>query len=191
MKRICVYAASSSKVHQKYLDAASQLGEVLAKNHLTTVYGGGSIGLMGALADTVLQHNGKIVGVIPQFMMELEWGNTRVELIVVSDMTQRKQKFLENIDAVVALPGGTGTLEELSEVISMKKLALFTKPIIIVNTDGFYNHLLAFFNRMVDDQFIHSEHLNVYSVIDSPDQLINAIESAPVWTNDTIEIAGM
>ena len=191
MKRVCVYAASSSKVKDSYYKAALLLGEVLAANNITTVYGGGSIGLMGALAEGVLQNNGKIIGIIPEFMMELEWGNRKVELVVVQDMPQRKQKFLENVDAVIALPGGTGTLEELAEVLSMKKLALFTKPIIIINTDGFYNQLIAFLERMVSDSFMRPEHMQVFTVIDTPDQLLEAFQNAPAWSKDAIEIAGL
>lgn len=185
IKKICVYAASSTKVKPAFFDAAARLGKVLAQQNITTVYGGGSVGLMGSLADSVLQNNGKIIGVIPEFMMAMEWGNTRItELIVVKNMAERKKRFIEDVDAVVALPGSTGTLEELAEVLSMKKLGMFLKPIIILNTNGFFNPLIGFLENMISENFMHECNRNVWTIIDEPEALIDAIYNAPRWTEE-------
>ena len=192
VKRVSVYCASSTQIDTTYLLAAGELGRILSQNCVEVVYGGGSIGSMGALADAVLENNGRLIGVIPKFMMDLEWGNLSVtEMMVVNSMAERKQEFLNNVDAVIALPGGTGTLEELSEVISLKKLGLFTKPIIIINTNGFYNYLLKFLDKMIDDNFIRPEHKRLYSVIDDVSLVLNAIKTAPEWDHNAIKLAAL
>jgi uncharacterized protein (TIGR00730 family) len=191
IKKVCVYCASSTQISEKHINCASKLGEIFSKNNITTVYGGGSVGSMGALATSTLNNGGKIIGVIPQFMMELEWGNPHItQMIVVNTMAERKQKFIEEVDAVVALPGGTGTLEELCETLSLKKLGLFTKPVIIVNTDGFYNPFLDLIDRMIADSFIRPEHKKLYVVIDSPEEVIEAIQNSPVW-NEAAKFAAI
>ena len=192
IKQVCVYCASSTQINPEYLMAASSIGEILAGNNISVIYGGGSVGSMGALADAVIKNNGELIGVIPKFMMELEWGNPSVtEMKIVDSMAQRKQLFIENVDAVIALPGGTGTLEELAEVISLKKLGLFTKPIIIVNTRGFYDSLLQFIEQMVADNFIRAEHKDLYTVISDPENIINAIKNAPIWEGKAIKLAAI
>ena len=192
LKRVSVYCASSTQIDQAYLSAATQVGCILAKHCNEVAYGGGSIGAMGALADAVLKNNGRLVGVIPQFMMDLEWGNPLVsKMIIVDSMAERKQEFLNNADAVIALPGGTGTLEELSEVLSLKKLGLFTKPIIIVNTNGFYNYLLMFLNKMIDDNFIRPEHRQIYTVIEDAKDLLIAIEQSSAWGDSATKLASL
>lgn len=192
ISRVCVYCASSTKVPEVYFRDTATLGQTLARQGVTVVYGGGSVGLMGALADAVLKEKGRIIGVIPEFMMKLEWGNKNAtELIVVEDMAQRKKKFIEDVDAVIALPGGSGTLEELSEVISLKKLGLFRKPIIILNTNGFYDQLIAFLERMIEDHFMHEAHKRLWTVIQEPSQIITAIENSPDWTSDDFKFAAI
>src|SRR5579884_3607112 len=138
--RICVYAASSQQCDPLYHDAAKRLGALLAQAGCTLVYGGGSAGSMGAVANGALAAGGEVVGVIPRFMADLEWGHgglTRLEL--VEDMRERKHRLLTDSDAVVALPGGCGTLEELFEAITLKRLGLYFKPIVLLNTRGYYN----------------------------------------------------
>ena len=192
IKQVCVYCASSTQINPEYLMVASSIGKILAGNNISVIYGGGSVGSMGALADAVIKNNGELIGVIPKFMMELEWGNPSVtEMKIVDSMAQRKQLFIENVDAVIALPGGTGTLEELAEVISLKKLGLFTKPIIIVNTRGFYDSLLQFIEQMVADNFIRAEHKELYTVISDPENIINAIKNAPIWEGKAIKLAAI
>jgi uncharacterized protein (TIGR00730 family) len=190
IKRICIFCASSKQVAKTHLDAASETGKILASHSISVVYGGGLVGSMGSLAASILNYNGKIIGIIPRFMMDLEWGNTNVsELIVVETMAERKNKMLENTDAVVALPGGTGTLDELMEVMALKKLGMYTKPIIILNTDGFYDHLLKFFERMIKDKFIRPEHQRLYEVASKPEEIMIKIKEAPLWDSTAIKIA--
>lgn len=193
VKSVCVYCASSTKISPLYLDTAYELGKILAAMRITVVYGGGSVGSMGALAKGTLSLKGEIIGVIPEFMMKLEWGNPNItRMIVVDTMAERKKMLIDNIDAVVVLPGGTGTLEEVAEVLSLKKLGMFQKPIIFLNTNGFFDHLIAFFNRMSDDNFILKEHNKMYSVVNSPNDVLKAINEAPEWNNGlAMEIAAI
>jgi uncharacterized protein (TIGR00730 family) len=192
LKRVSVYCASSTQIDTQYLNAAAELGVVLVENNVEVVYGGGSVGSMGALADAVIGRSGQLIGVIPKFMMELEWGNPLVsQMIIVESMSERKREFLINVDAVIALPGGTGTLEELSEVISLKKLGLFKKPIVIVNTNGFYDYLLRFLDRMTDDNFIREEHKQLYSVVTGAEEIIFAINNSPDWSDKAIKLAAL
>jgi uncharacterized protein (TIGR00730 family) len=192
LSKVCIFCASSSKVDEKYLEAARTTGKILANQGIKVVYGGGSIGLMGALASSVLENKGEIIGIIPKFMMQLEWGNTNItEMIIVESMAERKNKFIDNVDAVIAMPGGTGTLEELTETISLKKLGLFTKPIIILNIEGFYNHLLLFFDQMIRDNFIRTEHKQLFSVATFPDEIIDLIDKAIIWDKSAIKLAAL
>jgi len=142
-RSVCVYCASSQACDAEYHEVARTLGGLLARAGSTVVYGGGRAGSMGALADGALAAGGHIVGVIPRFMVDLEWGHDDLtELHVVEDMRTRKHEMLTRASAVVALPGGTGTLEELFEAITLKRLGLFLGPIVIVNTRGYYDPLL-------------------------------------------------
>lgn len=159
IKKVCVYCASSDKVDDAYFRGASTLGQLLANNKITTIYGGGSAGLMGRLADSALEHGGQVVGIIPHFMKEVEWQHKHLtELILVEDMHERKRRFLIDVDAVVALPGGCGTFEELMEVITLKRLGVFIKPIIIVNQNGYYDHLVAMLEKAIEEKFMGEQH---------------------------------
>ena len=190
--KICVFAASSSRAPQAYLDAAGELGIILARNNITIVYGGGSVGLMGKLADGALAHKGKVIGIIPQFMVDLEWARPGLtELVIVSDMHERKAKMVEATDAIIALPGGSGTLEELLEVITLKRLGLYTKPIIIVNTSGYYDPLIELFTRSVNEELMDERHLSMWSVVQNPAQVLDAIMSAADWSEDARKFAAL
>lgn len=190
--KVCVYCASSNKVDEKYFKATQVLAKNLAKNGITSVYGGGSNGLMGCLADTALQEGGKVIGILPHFMDKVEWGHKNLtELILVKDMHERKRLLIEGVDAVVALPGGCGTLEELMEVITLKRLGKFTKPIIILNTDGFYNHLKSLLDKMVEERFMRTEHNDIWTFVDKPEDIIPAIHNAPKWDSDAINFAAV
>lgn len=175
---ICVFAASSSRVDNEYGRAAALLGTLFARAGIEVVFGGGGIGLMNELADAVIRNNGKITGVIPSFMQKEGWGHSGVnETIVTPDMGERKKKMFEMSDAVVALPGGMGTLEELTEAITLKQLSLFNGPIIILNTLGYYNSLLDFIDKMVDGQFLRSEHKGIWKVVNTPEEVMEALRS--------------
>jgi len=167
MKRICVYCASSPKAPDIYKQSAVDIGSSLVDQGYEVIYGGGSIGLMGALADSVLAKGGKITGVIPQFMQELEWGHPEVELIEVQDMHERKNMMLEMSDAVIALAGGCGTFEEIIEAITWKRLGLYHGPAIFLNTNSYYDPIIEQLNKAVDENFMNPEHRQLWSVIDS------------------------
>jgi len=173
---VCVFASSSSRINNEFGAMASELGSLLAKSGTDVIFGGGGIGLMGKLADAVLRNGGKITGVIPLFMSEEGWGHHGLsEMIVTSDMGERKKKMFQLSDAVIALPGGIGTLEELTEAITLKQLSLFDGPIIILNTRGYYKSLIEFLNNMVDEYFLRSEHKAIWEVVTTPGEAMTAL----------------
>jgi len=190
--RICVYCASSSKVDKAYFDATEKLGLDMASRGITLVYGGGSNGLMGCIADTVLSNKGQAIGILPRFMDKVEWGHKGLtQLTLVKDMHERKKLLIKDIDGVVALPGGCGTLEELMEVITLKRLGKFTKPIIILNTNGFYDHLKSLLDKMIHEHFMRSEHGEIWQFVDLPEEVIPAIENSPKWDSSAIKFAAV
>lgn len=192
IKKVCVFCASSNKVDKKYFDVAEQTATVLTENKITTVYGGGAVGLMGKLADVAMEQGGEVIGIIPSFMMDVEWGHKNItELILVEDMHERKKKLVEDIDAIVVLPGGSGTLEEVMEVITLKRLGKFTKPILFINTDGFYDSLFQFFDKMIEEKFMREEHRAIWQSVDDPKDIIAAIKLAPAWDESMINIAAV
>lgn len=192
IKRITVFCASSRMIDSRYFEAARHLAEVLIKNNITAVYGGGAVGLMGVLANHMLQNGGSIEGVIPQFMMKVEWGHPGVKkMIITKDMHERKRLLIEDVNAVVALPGGSGTLEELLEVISLKRLGKFLQPVIIINTAGFYDPLVVLLNKMVEENFMRQDHLKMWKVISDPSELMEAIHSSETWDEGAINTAGV
>ena len=175
---VCVFAASSSRVDQKYCREAALLGSLLAGAGIDVVFGGGGIGLMNDLADAVIENGGRITGVIPAFMQAEGWGHNGVtETIVTRDMSERKKKMFEMSDAVIALPGGVGTLEELTEAITLKQLSLFHGQILILNTRGFYDSLIDFIDRMVDSNFLRKEHKGIWKVVNTPDEIMEALKN--------------
>ena len=183
--RICVYAASSPQAAPVYMDAARLLGETLAASGCSIVYGGGSQGLMGALADGALAKGGEVVGVLPKFMADLEWGHPGLtHLDLVEDMRERKHKLLTGSDAVVALPGGCGTLEELFEAITLKRLGLYFNPILLLDTAAFYQPLQAFLQQVIDQKFLNPEHAQMWSLVAEPAQVLPAIAATPKWRED-------
>ncbi len=178
LKRVCVFCASATKVDDVYFEEAKKLGEILAKHKIAMNYGGGAVGLMGEIANSMLKNNGVVTGIIPRFMVEVEWEHKGVkDMIHVETMAERKERLIKDVDAVITLPGSTGTLEELFDVLSAKKLGLFTKPVIIVNTGGFFNPLIEMLQKIVDEKFMHKENLNIYEVVDSSEDAIKAIQS--------------
>ncbi|MBP8903276.1 MAG: TIGR00730 family Rossman fold protein [Paludibacteraceae bacterium] len=190
MQNICVYCASSSKIDSKYVETAKRLGSLLAENNMQLVYGGGSVGLMGILADSVLDKGGKVTGIIPKFMVEAEWQHDGLtKLILTETMHERKEKMAAMSNAVVALPGGCGTLEELLEVITWKQLGIYRNPIIIVNVDGYYNHLLAQFQQAADELFMRPQHLDMWTVVETADEVLEAIKNSKPMVEDLRQYA--
>ncbi len=191
-RSVCVYCASSASCAPAYHEAAFRLGAVLAAAGFTVVYGGSTLGSMGALADGVLSRGGRVVGVIPRFMAELEWAHDRLsELHLVDDMRTRKHEMLSRSQAVVALPGGSGTLEELFEVISLKRLGVYLGPIVLVNTRGFFEPLLTLLARAVAERFMDPRHLAMWQVVAEPEEVPAALASAPAWTAEARKFAAV
>lgn len=155
MKTVCVYCASSTKIDPAYTEAARCLGTLLGSRGIHVVNGAGNMGLMGTVSDAALAAGGRVTGVIPRFMVEQRWHHTGLsELIVTEDMHERKRTMLRLADAVIALPGGCGTLEELLEAITWKQLGLYLNPIVILNLKGYYDPLLAMFDRAIGEHFM-------------------------------------
>ena len=189
---VCVFCASSNACDPVYRDVAQRLGGLLAEAGCLLVYGGGRSGSMGALADGALARGGRVVGIIPRFMRELEWGHEELtELHVVEDMRTRKHEMLARASAVVALAGGCGTFEELLEAITLKRLGIFLGPIVIVNTGGYYDPLIEQFTRAIDGRFMDSRHGAMWQVVDEPEQVVAALESAPSWDSENIAFAAL
>lgn len=179
---ITVYSASSAKVPAPYLEAAEDLGRLMARRGHRLVNGAGRTGLMGAAANACLDEGGEVVGVIPQFMVEQNWhheGLTR--LVVTPDMHRRKETMGRLSDACIALPGGVGTLEELLEVITWKQLGLYLKPIIVLNTDGYFDDLLRLLERAARERFMRPQHLQIWRVARTPREAVTLAEETPLW----------
>ena len=190
--RVCVYCASSNACDPRYRDVARRLGGLLAEAGCMIVYGGGRAGSMGALADGALASGGRVIGIIPRFMRELEWGHDELtELHVVEDMRTRKHEMLTRASAVVALAGGCGTFEELLEAVTLKRLGLFLGPIVIVNTGGYYDPLLEQFARAIEGRFMDARHGAMWQVVTEPEGVVPALESAPAWDSRSIEFAAL
>jgi uncharacterized protein (TIGR00730 family) len=179
LQNICVYCGSGSGRNPAYANAARAFGEILAKNRIGLVYGGGSLGLMGETARSALRHGGHVTGIIPGFLSEREHMLIEAqELIVVDDMHQRKQLMFAKSDAFVALPGGLGTLEEFVEQLTWSQLGRHSKPIVLVNMEGFWNPLLKLFDKMGAEAFIRPGlELNM-RVVERVEDVIPAIDKA-------------
>ncbi|HEY2381664.1 MAG TPA: TIGR00730 family Rossman fold protein [Terriglobia bacterium] len=159
MKRVCVFCGSSSGIQPVYADAARALGAVLASRGIGLVYGGGNVGLMGVVADAVMENRGTVIGVIPEALVNRELAHRAVtELIVVHSMHERKARMAELSDGFIALPGGYGTFEEFCEIITWAQLGMHRKPCAILNVEGYYDPLLALFDRAVSEGFVYSSN---------------------------------
>lgn len=179
---VCVYSASSTKIDEVYFNAARQLGQLLAKRRIRLINGAGSIGLMRSVADAVLENGGGVTGVIPKFMVEQGWHHTGLsKLVEVESMHERKQLMADLSDAVIALPGGCGTLEELLEIITWKQLGLYLYPIVILNTNGFFDPLLDMLTRAIDENFMRRQHGEIWHVATTPEEAVELIYTVPVW----------
>ncbi|MCL2597073.1 MAG: TIGR00730 family Rossman fold protein [Paludibacter sp.] len=181
MKSLCVYCASSTQVDNVYFKAAELLGKLLVQNDFRLIYGGGKMGLMNAVADAVLKVGGEVTGIIPQFMIDEGWNNNDVKLLITKDMHERKMTMSHLADAVVALPGGCGTLDELFEIITWKQLGLFTKPVVILNINNYYDDLLKFLQKAADEKFLRTEHLTMWQVCQNVEDIFTAIADSEKW----------
>jgi len=173
---ICVFCGSATGNNPVFSQTARELGHLIGRNGHSLIYGGGNIGLMGVLADSVLESKGRVVGVIPDFLIQREVGHLGVtELIKVSSMHQRKQKMADLADVFLAMPGGWGTLDELAEILTWKQLHILNKPIGILNTLGFFSPLLIMMNNMVEQGFLKEENLQKLVHASTPIDLLTAL----------------
>lgn len=188
--RVCVYCASSARIDRAYFEATDRLARAFVQEGIEVVYGGGASGLMGQLADSVLEAGGSIKGIMPRFMNEVEWAHKQVaDLELTETMHERKARFLVDVDALVALPGGSSTLEELLEAITLKRLGQFTKPIIILNINNYYDPLKAMLEQCIRERFMDERHRNMYTFVYEPEAVIVAIRQAKTWDEGAIDFA--
>jgi uncharacterized protein (TIGR00730 family) len=174
MKKICVFCGSSSGLGEKYITESRALGQSMGSQGLGLVYGGASIGVMGAVADGVLERGGNVWGVIPRSILDLEVGHQGLtELKIVDSMHERKKEMYDLSDAFIALPGGMGTLDELCEIITWGQLGYHKRPIYIVNQDGFFDHLLHHFRHINQLGFLKTEHLALFKEVPSGEEAIS------------------
>lgn len=173
MKRICVFAGSSPGAREEYRQAACDLAAELGGRGLSLVYGGARVGLMGTLADTVLNHGGEVIGVIPEALIGKEVAHAGLsELRIVSSMHERKRQMSELADAFVALPGGIGTVEEFTEILTWAQLGLHTKPCGLLNTRGYYDRFIGFVDHAVSERFLRPDHRSMLIVAERPHELL-------------------
>lgn len=185
IKRIAVYCASNTGNNRAFYDTAYALGNALADRNIELVYGGAKVGLMGAVADGVLNKGGKVIGVLPHFLGEKELQHESLtELIMVENMHERKFKMSELADAFITLPGGFGTMEEMFEVLTWGQLSLHKKPIAIYNVDGYYNSLFDFIEKMISSDFLKEEYRDLLLKGDSVEKILNLIENYEAPTNE-------
>jgi uncharacterized protein (TIGR00730 family) len=190
IKRVCVFCASSERCDRVYFEQASRLGGALARAGMTVIYGGGRAGLMGAVADAALAAGGVVLGVLPRFMNDVEWGHTGVsELRLVDDMHERLRVMKQEADAFVALPGGCGTLDELFQAITWKRLGLHVGPIVLVNIGGFFDPAVDQLRRCIREKFMSEAHGAMWSVVPSADEVVAAMQGAAPWGERGIDFA--
>jgi uncharacterized protein (TIGR00730 family) len=180
VKSVCIYCGSSTGNRPEYAAAAKAMGRALAESGLALVYGGGKVGLMGTVADAVLEHGGTAIGVIPDALMQKEVGHVGLtELHVVRNMHERKQLMADRSDAFIAMPGGVGTYEELFETFTWLQLGYHAKPVGLLNVAGFYDGMLGFLRHAVGEGFLKTEHADLLHVADTPAGILAKLASAP------------
>jgi len=191
IRNICVFCGSSPGADIRFTEAARALGLLMAEQNIGLVYGGSNIGLMRAIADEVLKHNGRVVGVMPQGLIDKEVAYTSLkEFHVVDSMSRRKEMMADLSDAFITMPGGIGTLDELFEAMSWNQLDIMDKPVALLNTAGYYDHLVAFLKHTVDQHFVRTEHLSNLIVEESPAELLrklhnyNPVKVDSKWIDD-------
>ncbi len=173
---VCVFCGSQPGARPAYLDAARELGALLARRGVAVIYGGGHVGMMGALADSALAAGGEVIGVIPEHLMRPEVAHQRLtELLIVDSMHTRKRTMASRADAFVVLPGGYGTFEEMFEMVTWRQLRLHAKPVGLVNVDGYFDHLLAFLQHAAQQEFIRPQHRDLLLVAPSTSDLLERL----------------
>ena len=192
MNSVCVYCASSTQIDEKYFRAAEELGTLIAQKGLRLITGAGRMGLMNTVEEAALAAGGKVTGIIPTFMVKEGWHHTGLtELIETASMHERKQLMADLSNGVIALPGGCGTFEELLEIITWKQLGLYLNPIIVLNIDGYYDHLLAQLNKAVEDNFMRAVHADIWQVATTPKEAIELLLNTPNWDKSVRKFAAI
>jgi uncharacterized protein (TIGR00730 family) len=192
MNSVCVYCASSTQIDEKYFRAAEELGTLIAQKGLRLITGAGNMGLMNTVEEAALSAGGKVTGIIPTFMIKEGWHHTGLtELIETASMHERKQMMADLSDGVIALPGGCGTFEELLEIITWKQLGLYLNPIIVLNIDGYYDHLLAQLNRALEDKFMRDIHAHIWQVATTPEEAVELLFNTPNWDKNVRKFAAI
>lgn len=189
---VCVYCASSSKIKPSYFEAARKLGRLLAEKEIECICGAGRKGLMGTLTEEVLNNGGAVKGIIPRFMYEEGWYHPEIsDLILTESMHERKTMMAEKSDAVIAMPGGCGTMEELLEIITWKQLGLYFNPIVILNTEGYYDPLIQMLSQAIDETFMRPEHGDMWMVARTPEEAIDLLMNADDWMDNPRKFAAI
>ncbi|MDL5048618.1 TIGR00730 family Rossman fold protein [Oscillatoria amoena NRMC-F 0135] len=175
---IGVFCGSATGRNSVYADAARELGFLLAQHHHTLIYGGGNIGLMGILADAVMNRGGRVIGVIPSFLFDKEVGHSGItQLEIVGSMHERKKRMTDLADAFIMMPGGWGTLDETAEILTWRQLGLITQPLSVLNINSFFDPLIVQLNRMVEEGFLKPAHLNSVIISNTPFDLLSKLRS--------------
>jgi len=178
IKSICVYCGSNGDVRESYRESATSLGKLMADNGIRLVYGGGQVGLMGLVANSVMANNGEVTGIIPEFLDKLEVGKSDVtEFIKTDNMHDRKMKMAELSDAFIVLPGGLGTLDETFEILTWKQLGLHKKPVLILNIDGYWDNLIKLIDHQITEKFAKPENRNLFNVSTTPEEAIKLLQN--------------
>ena len=189
---VCVYCASSTQIAPVYFEAAQELGRLLGEHQLRVINGAGNIGLMCTVSDATLAAGGTVTGVIPRFMVEQDWYHKGLtELIQVDSMHERKKLMADLSGAIIALPGGCGTLEELLEAITWKQLGLYLNPIVILNINHFYDPLLEMLRKAIDESFMRKRHADIWAVATTPAEAVELIYNQPLWDQNVRKFAAI
>lgn len=177
-KSLCVFCGASNAVDKKYMDVGAEFGKILAQNDITLVYGGGDCGVMGAVANSVMQNQGHVTGVFPVSLRNLENEHKSLtEIIIVNTMHERKQLMFERSDAFIVFPGGFGTMDEMFEIITWKQLQIHNKPIIIFNYHGYWDPLVALMKNIIEQRFAKAEVSTFYHVVTELEEILPIIEN--------------
>ena len=186
MKNISIFCGAHEGKNPEYAKAANSVAELIAKKGINVVFGGGNVGLMKVISDTALDNGVEVLGISLKSLHALELANPRLNNIVVSEtLLNRKDEFMSRSDAFIVLPGGVGSLDELAEIMASNQLGIINKPVGILNTEGYYDHLLEWFNKAVNEGFISSENLKELLVSDSPEELVELITTHKKPSDDS------
>lgn len=192
IKSVCVYCASSTKIDEAYFEAARQLGKLLAEKGINVINGAGCQGLMAAVSNSALEAGGKVTGVIPHFMVEQGWNHTGLtQTIETETMHERKSLMAEMSDAVITLPGGCGTLEELLEIITWKQLGLYLKPIVVLNVNEYFTPLINMLEKAIEENFMRPEHVKLWEVANTPEEAVDLLYTIPMWNKEFRKFAAI